>query len=429
MRMPLSNDAGTPAPLAAAGPRERIGGEILANSSTDALIVGGSGDDTLTGTPGDDTLNGGPGADTMTGGNGNDKYIVDHPGDLAIEGPGGGNDSVSTVADYQLTPGSHIERLNSISWALTTPLKLTGNEFANLIEGNAGNNILDGRGGADRLVGFGGDDKYVVDNAGDVVVELAGGGNDSISTLIDYTLAPGSSVEWLNSISWLLATPLKLTGNELANLIEGNNGHNTLDGRGGADTLKGFFGDDKYIVDNAGDLVIEAADAGYDTVSTLVDYTLMEGSRVERLTSISWALTTPLQLTGNGLVNLIQGNAGNNYLDGKLGNDTLVGFGGADSFAFTTAPGAGNLDFFADFVSGTDKILLDHTIFTGLPLGALSPDVFSSSGGNDGNDRIIFNPGLGFLSFDADGGGPGSDVYFALLQPGGVVTASDFTVI
>jgi len=205
-----------------------FGGFTIANGVTIENATSGNGTDTLIGNHVNNVLDGRGGADSMTGGAGNDKYIVDNGGDTAVELAGGGNDSVSTLVDYQLGAVSHVERLTSISWALTTPLKLTGNNFVNLIEGNAGNNTLDGRGGADTLVGFGGNDKHVVDNAGDVVVEASGGGNDSVSTLVDYTLAAGASVERLNSISWALTTPLKLTGNEFANLIEAMPAANVL---------------------------------------------------------------------------------------------------------------------------------------------------------------------------------------------------------
>ena len=115
------------------------------------------------------------------------------------------------------------------------------------------------------------------------------------------------------------------TGNSLNNTITGNAGANVLDGRAGADTLIGGAGNDTYVVDNAGDRVVENADEGVDTVQSSVSHTLSDN--VENLTLTGGA---HINGTGNALDNVILGNSGNNILSGMDGNDTLVGGFGSD---------------------------------------------------------------------------------------------------
>jgi Ca2+-binding RTX toxin-like protein len=149
------------------------------------------------------------------------------------------------------------------------------------------------------------------------------------------------------------------------------------------------------------------------------------GTEVETLEAITRADTSAMTLTGNAINNMIVGNDVANMLDDKGGNDLLVGYGGADMFAFTTAPGAGNVDHLYDFVSGTDKIALDDAIFGALGAGAFA---FGAQAG-EADDRIIYNTATGELFFDADGNGGGAQVLFAVLDTHPALVAGDFTVI
>ncbi len=118
--------------------------------------------------------------------------------------------------------------------------------------GYGGNDYIDGGTGADSLVGGLGDDVYLVDNAGDATVELAGEGRDTVLSTISWTLS--KNVEDLRLSG---DTPLSGTGNELDNLIVGNDGNNVLTGNAGNDTLEGGVGND-MLLGGAGNDVLNA---------------------------------------------------------------------------------------------------------------------------------------------------------------------------
>ena len=76
-----------------------------------------------------------------------------------------------TSIDYRLT--ANVDNLVMQGGA---DLQGFGNGEVNAIIGNSGNNILDGDAGADSMTGGAGNDAYIVDNAGDLVVENVGRG-------------------------------------------------------------------------------------------------------------------------------------------------------------------------------------------------------------------------------------------------------------
>ena len=132
--------------------------------------------------------------------------------------------------------------------------------------GAAGNDSLDGGTGADTLDGGSGNDTYTIDNVGDVITELAGGGTDTAQSSVSYTLS--AEVENLTLTG---SSAINGTGNTLANVIVGNSGANILDGGVDAvsDSLSGGAGNDTINIRTA-----DTADAGTgDDVLVLFDNT------------------------------------------------------------------------------------------------------------------------------------------------------------
>ncbi|ESQ87177.1 hypothetical protein ABAC460_20615 [Asticcacaulis sp. AC460] len=110
---------------------------------------------------------------------------------------------------------------------------LIGNQIGNWLIANGGNDYLDGGIGGDSMEGGLGDDTYVVDTLADTVVELAGQGNDTIVTGLNFSLA-GKQVENLVLTG---AANINGTGNGSKNILVGNLGSNVLSAGAGHDLL------------------------------------------------------------------------------------------------------------------------------------------------------------------------------------------------
>ena len=304
-------------------------------NALDNTITGSAAANKLFGLDGADTLNGGIGIDSLTGGIGDDVYVVDNKGDKVFENGGEGLDTVIAFADHTL--GANVEVLQLAEGALnaTPGIRATGNADINTIIGNSADNTLDGAGGVDTLQGGTGNDVYVVDDANEVLVELAGEGIDTVRSAITFDLGAIAEVEGLTLTGTAAIDGFGngldniLTGNSAVNTLAGFLGNDTINGGAGADVMIGGGGNDIYYIDNAGDLVSELAGGGQDTVFTGITVNLgLVAQEVEALT-----LTGRLAInaTGNTSDNIITGNAGANTLDGGSGSDTLDGGLGTDT--------------------------------------------------------------------------------------------------
>lgn len=266
------------------------------------VLVGGAIDDVISGLAGNDRLDGGAGRDILIGGAGNDYYVLDHAGDVVVEQANQGLDTIESAVGGDVP--LHVEIYN-----------LSGSGHAN-VTGNAQNNTISGNGVDNVLLGLGGDDWL-----------YGGAGNDH---------------------------------------LDGGEGNDRLDGDAGADTLTGGAGNDYYILDDAGDVVVEQANEGSDwIVSTVGGYVPLHIERYDLGDSGHASVTGNAQdnsIRGNDFDNVLlglegndvlySGNHGNDVLNGGIGNDTLVaGYGGSDSYY-----AGGHITFVFDAGFGQDVI-------------------------------------------------------------------------
>jgi len=429
-------------------------------------LYGYGGNDTLDGGAGDDLLNGGGGTDTMAGGAGNDTYVVDRFSDSVTEGANAGTDTVHSTVTWTL--GANVENLTLL---LNANVNGTGNALNNILVGNDGANALDGGGGADTISGGGdddvltggagndtldggegedtmsgglGDDIYVVDDDGDTVTELTGEGSDTVrlwtsrgdydrDELDDDLDDLENNVE---NIVMMGNDDLMGKGNNLSNVITGNAGNNVLSGAGlGTDRLVGGKGDDLYLVDQATDVISEAANEGVDTVvlefTPTGTYALGANLEILRLSTRGSAnINANGNLLDNGMegtagTNQLDGGAGNDYLSGQGGNDILIGGTGNDyleggSGADTLRGGAGNdayevdgndssSEATEDANAGTDTVYSTATTWT---LGANFENLALLGSGNiNGTGNALDNSLYGNLGDNNVSGGDGNDTF------------------
>ncbi|HKX94517.1 MAG TPA: calcium-binding protein, partial [Methylibium sp.] len=206
--------------------------------------------------------------------------------------------------------------------------------------------------------------------------------------------------------------------------LVGGAGNDSLDGGSGADTMVGGADNDTYVVDNAGDVVTEAVDAGLDAVRSSRSYTL--GANLENLVLTGSGAINGTgnalanSITGNGAANRLSGGGANDTLNGGAGNDTLNGGSGAD----TQIGGAGGDVYYVnnagDVVTeaanaGTDTVnsTLSYTLGTNVENLVLGGTAAINGTGNSLANRITGNAGNNVLNGgsgnDTLGGGGGND--------------------
>jgi Ca2+-binding RTX toxin-like protein len=297
---------------------------------------------------GDDTLDGGRGADRIYGGTGNDTLVLDVGNDFISGGDGRDWLRVNGTKDVRIDLSNtgvqntrygmdQIVEVENLSGAAGNDT-LSGNNGVNSIFGNNGNDRIFGRGqsdwlsggnGNDRIEGNFGNDTLVGGNGSDTLLggvandrlhldrgnDVMDGGNgqdwiivaDNTNVRIDLGISRAQNtllgMDTIRNVENIQASggDDRLSGNNIANRIDGGAGHDTILGRQGNDLLEGKLGNDQ-----------------------------------------------------------LNGGFGSDTLNGGAGKDVLQGGAGADVFVFDTLGHAGrnfqSADQIVDFRSGVDMI-------------------------------------------------------------------------
>jgi Ca2+-binding RTX toxin-like protein len=267
-----------------------IGIEGVRGSDFADHLYGGAGDDLLGGEGGDDVLWGGPGADYFL----DTTAVISYQGSSAAVridltfGPGSGSggdaegDQFWYGADVNILGSSHNDSLK-------------GNGQANILQGAAGDDSILGFGGNDTLEGGDGSDGLGGGAGADVIRGGAGGdwlgggdGSDtasywcsSVGVTIDLATgtghggdAEGDTLAGFEILSGSQSDD-HLSGDALANTLQGWNGNDVLTGGAGKDVLAGGAGADRFVFTAIGDSL---TGANADRIS---DFSPAQGDKID----------------------------------------------------------------------------------------------------------------------------------------------------
>lgn len=314
------------------------GNDYIQTYNGNDTVYGGAGNDNINSGSGSDTLTGGADNDSLYGGNGNDTYMYNAGDGQDVIFDTYGNDTIVFGPDISQSETVFTDKGNSLE------ITFNGNDSDKLLIQN--NNYFIGN--------------YKIENfvfTGPSVEDTIQGSAAS-ETLI------GTSK---NELILGLGGNDRLFGKGGNDILETGAGNDTIYGGEGADTMRGGAGNDRYIVDNAGDVVSDSA--GRDNVLSYTDIDhLFDGIENLQLTG------NALNATGNSLNNMMSATSKDNFLSGmggndqifaKAGNDTVVGgagndylYGGSGDDLYLFKAGDGD-----DFIVDTGSVMQDTIRF------------------------------------------------------------------
>ncbi len=314
--------------------------EIIAGTHADNVIQAGAGNDQVFGEGGNDTLYGGENDDHVYGGSGDDVIW----GDVGFDKLRGddGNDEIHGGADDDIINGNAGDDLIFGDAGFDEIFAGTGNDTVHggsqddAIEGQEGDDVLHGDAGADSLLGEEGND-----------VLFGGLGADA------------------------------LAGGEGDDMLFGGAGADALDGGVGGYDIANYEDWLAGAVSGIG-LTINALNSALSTGDAMLDTYL----DIEEIRGTIWNDI----IVGDGIVGVLNGNAGNDRITGSALDDTLIGGTGNDRLL-------GGLGIDTALYRGS---IANFTIGTGLPGQILVTDLVGSEGQDTltGIEWLLFDDGL-----------------------------------
>lgn len=409
-------------------------------------VIGSSGNDTVTAGTGDDTLDAGTGGtDTLIGGTGINTYIVDHtgvtitknaqdvtPAATATKNTAVFDDAISQrIAKFYLAYYGRAADYDGLVYWKDTLANQLGNSQLNMASyfGNTSQTeyvALYGTAPTDtqfldtvyqNLFG------RPIDNAGKTywlgeITRMIGAGKTSDAAHAEaliYILdgAQGSDLTLLDAKAMANSAMSKAitTYDTSGSYASATNTTAFTTARAWTQAQQSGVSAPSIVAAYQGSLVLGHTVG--DEVQASVSFTLPSNVKNLKLTGSS-----DLQGVGNTMDNLITANSG---------TDTLTGGTGADAFIFVNAPSAAHVSTITDYVHGTDAIILGHTAYTALSLGAVS--VVQGSSATTTSATVLYNTTTGTLSYDADGTGAQAAVAIATLTGKPALTTGDVWVV
>lgn len=444
------------------------GNDTLTGLGGDDQLFGGGGNDRLDGSEGEDTMYGNAGNDTLTangqlsylyggadddsiflgpiigdgtqaqgyGGTGND--LIQVTGSLGAVAHGGDGTDTLAYTSYlsgQFDMATAIDLSNGSGTATGTGgtsltfsgferLYFVGVDGADTVTGGAIDDTIYGGRGANELNGGAGDDRMSADYGAQQTLD--GGTGDDLLIIINavmpvyfiYDSFDGSVDDGQLSVITGFER-YEIEGSTLADVISTGEGADLISGFGGDDILSGW-NDADTISGGAGNDIVNG-DEGDDRLGGGGGRdTLYGGAGADRL-------------LGGKDNDALLGGAGNDTLIGGTGADLLRGDADADTFRFDTAlEGAAAEDTIADFVTGTDRLVILQDILNAAPsAGQMTAGDLSFGALNGTNAQFLYlvSSSIGLLYWDPDGTGAAESALITKFLDAPALAGTDIYIV